>query len=410
MPDCSHSSEEASSALALQPRALSCRLVRSGAHAGTGAAALPRAAACRPGLLPWRRCHPPGPPRIRASSCPPARPADLCTQCGVGCEEEDGAFGANVVYEPPPIPEFEGYYRPNSARVQRLRFRCAAGWLRGAAGLGPPAAAGWAWLPVEARGAAGRSLLLGWIPQSADLLPSGTAAFPAASPRSATCASSATWTSWPPWTAPAAARRCPSRVRRAGGGMHGEGSVGVQGACRRVTSWGGAPRCRARSSPAHPAAASRRAQPTSRRLRCGSAFTRRCRCRWAPPPPVSGLRPPYTVVKLCWTAAQASKGLQTGRPRLHSRPEARAAACAGGRPTRSPGMLAEAGSICPPTHHSKPAGEWLELTLTEKLDPADVRRRLQVRRSRRALAAPATGPGGPAQSLRAVRCRHETGA
>ena len=27
-------------------------------------------------------------------------------------------------------------------------------------------------------------------------------------------------------------------------------------------------------------------------------------------------------------------------------------------------------------------GEWLELTLTQRLDPADVRRRLQVRRSR----------------------------
>ena len=61
----------------------------------------------------------------------PALPcAGLCTECGV-CddEEEGGSFGKNVVYDPPPIPEFEGYYRPNAVKAQRLRFRWAvAGW------------------------------------------------------------------------------------------------------------------------------------------------------------------------------------------------------------------------------------------------------------------------------------------
>ncbi len=58
----------------------------------------------------------------------------ICTECGVCDDEEDGTtaaseegssrgFGRNVVYEPPPIPEFEGHYRPNSTRAQRLRFR-----------------------------------------------------------------------------------------------------------------------------------------------------------------------------------------------------------------------------------------------------------------------------------------------
>ena len=65
-------------------------------------------------------------------------PAGICTECGVCDDEEEAAqeggqegssasrgFGRNVVYEPPPIPEFEGHYRPNSTRAQRLRFRCA---------------------------------------------------------------------------------------------------------------------------------------------------------------------------------------------------------------------------------------------------------------------------------------------
>lgn len=68
----------------------------------------------------------------------PSLPAGICTECGVCDDEEEAAqeggrdgssasrgFGRNVVYEPPPIPEFEGHYRPNSTRAQRLRFRCA---------------------------------------------------------------------------------------------------------------------------------------------------------------------------------------------------------------------------------------------------------------------------------------------
>jgi hypothetical protein len=51
--------------------------------------------------------------------------AGLCTECGV-CDDGE-AFGSNVVFEPPPIPEFEGHYRPNATRAQRLRFRHACG-------------------------------------------------------------------------------------------------------------------------------------------------------------------------------------------------------------------------------------------------------------------------------------------
>ena len=39
-----------------------------------------------------------------------------------GCAGGRG-FGRNVVFEPPPIPAFEGHYRPNATRAQRLRFR-----------------------------------------------------------------------------------------------------------------------------------------------------------------------------------------------------------------------------------------------------------------------------------------------
>ena len=43
------------------------------------------------------------------------------------CEEEGEdagkGFGKNVVFEPPPIPAFEGHYRPDATRAQRLRFR-----------------------------------------------------------------------------------------------------------------------------------------------------------------------------------------------------------------------------------------------------------------------------------------------
>lgn len=42
-----------------------------------------------------------------------------CSHCGV-CGVD---FGHNVVVPPPPIPQFEGHYQPNQARVQRLRVR-----------------------------------------------------------------------------------------------------------------------------------------------------------------------------------------------------------------------------------------------------------------------------------------------
>lgn len=50
---------------------------------------------------------------------------NACSECGV-CDEGEN-FGANVVHEPPPIPEFEGHYRPNTHKAQRLRFRYAKG-------------------------------------------------------------------------------------------------------------------------------------------------------------------------------------------------------------------------------------------------------------------------------------------
>ncbi|MGB0563961.1 MAG: TIGR03936 family radical SAM-associated protein, partial [Spirulinaceae cyanobacterium] len=42
-----------------------------------------------------------------------------CSQCGI-CGEE---FGDNVVYEPLPIPEFQGQFKPNQTLAQRLRVR-----------------------------------------------------------------------------------------------------------------------------------------------------------------------------------------------------------------------------------------------------------------------------------------------
>ena len=82
---------------------------------------------------------------MRALPC-----AGLCTECGV-CDDEEmeggGSFGKNVVYDPPPIPEFEGYYRPNAVKAQRLRFRCVRRGVR----FGGPV--------LRALPAAGRSLL-----------------------------------------------------------------------------------------------------------------------------------------------------------------------------------------------------------------------------------------------------------
>jgi radical SAM family uncharacterized protein/radical SAM-linked protein len=42
---------------------------------------------------------------------------DGCSHCGV-CGTE---FGHNIVVQPPPIPEFQGHFKPNSQREQRMR-------------------------------------------------------------------------------------------------------------------------------------------------------------------------------------------------------------------------------------------------------------------------------------------------
>ncbi|KAL4447381.1 hypothetical protein ABPG77_007414 [Micractinium sp. CCAP 211/92] len=60
---------------------------------------------------------------LEAATVPDCSHSGICTECGV-CDEGEN-FGENVVYEPPPIPAFEGHYRPNSTKAQRLRFRFA---------------------------------------------------------------------------------------------------------------------------------------------------------------------------------------------------------------------------------------------------------------------------------------------
>lgn len=44
---------------------------------------------------------------------------ETCSLCGI-CGDD---FGNNIVYEPLPIPEFEGHFKPNQDRAQRLRVR-----------------------------------------------------------------------------------------------------------------------------------------------------------------------------------------------------------------------------------------------------------------------------------------------
>ncbi|GAB4820873.1 hypothetical protein N2152v2_007919 [Parachlorella kessleri] len=60
---------------------------------------------------------------LEAATVPDCSHSGLCSECGVCGEEEEGGLGHNVVHEPPPIPEFEGHYRPNATKAQRLRFR-----------------------------------------------------------------------------------------------------------------------------------------------------------------------------------------------------------------------------------------------------------------------------------------------
>jgi len=46
----------------------------------------------------------------------------VCSECGVCDDDEDSPFfGGNVVFEPPPIPAFEGYYQPKSNVAVRHR-------------------------------------------------------------------------------------------------------------------------------------------------------------------------------------------------------------------------------------------------------------------------------------------------
>lgn len=58
---------------------------------------------------------------LEAATVPDCSHSGLCSECGV-CGDE---FGDNVVFEPPPVPQFKGHYRPDSTKAQRLRFRFA---------------------------------------------------------------------------------------------------------------------------------------------------------------------------------------------------------------------------------------------------------------------------------------------
>jgi radical SAM-linked protein len=58
---------------------------------------------------------------LEASIVPDCAHSGLCSECGV-CGDE---LGHNVVHAPPPVPAFNGHYRPVATRAQRLRFRFA---------------------------------------------------------------------------------------------------------------------------------------------------------------------------------------------------------------------------------------------------------------------------------------------
>lgn len=60
---------------------------------------------------------------LEAATVPDCSHSGLCSECGV-CGDE---FGENIVFEPPPVPDFKGHYRPDATRAQRLRFRFAKG-------------------------------------------------------------------------------------------------------------------------------------------------------------------------------------------------------------------------------------------------------------------------------------------
>ncbi|CAI5488388.1 unnamed protein product [Closterium sp. Naga37s-1] len=58
---------------------------------------------------------------LEATTVPDCSHSGVCSKCGV-CEED---FGENVVAAIPPVPEYDGDFKPNRKRVQRLRVRFA---------------------------------------------------------------------------------------------------------------------------------------------------------------------------------------------------------------------------------------------------------------------------------------------
>eukprot|EP01023_Acetabularia_acetabulum_P064377 TRINITY_DN8307_c0_g1_i6.p1 TRINITY_DN8307_c0_g1~~TRINITY_DN8307_c0_g1_i6.p1 ORF type:complete len:1053 (+),score=178.71 TRINITY_DN8307_c0_g1_i6:266-3160(+) len=55
---------------------------------------------------------------LEAATVPDCSHSGICSECGV-CGDE---FGDNVLFEPPPTPEFLGHFKPNSQKEMRLRF------------------------------------------------------------------------------------------------------------------------------------------------------------------------------------------------------------------------------------------------------------------------------------------------
>eukprot|EP00899_Mesostigma_viride_P027003 jgi/Mesvir1/7488/Mv19249-RA.1 len=58
---------------------------------------------------------------LEAITVPDCSHSGLCSECGV-CGDE---FGDNVVAEVPPLPEFEGHFKPDQRRAQRIRVTFA---------------------------------------------------------------------------------------------------------------------------------------------------------------------------------------------------------------------------------------------------------------------------------------------
>ncbi|GJP85246.1 hypothetical protein CLOP_g15369 [Closterium sp. NIES-67] len=58
---------------------------------------------------------------LEATTVPDCSHSNVCSKCGV-CEED---FGENVVAAIPPVPDYDGEFKPNRKRVQRVRVRFA---------------------------------------------------------------------------------------------------------------------------------------------------------------------------------------------------------------------------------------------------------------------------------------------